>query len=307
MTMIRKIAALALLAGAHAAVPAAAQAPEVNADDVVRFYRVYDAADGTPDGATLQRDYLDHGSAGLARFAELRRITGEAIAAAIAKNPALYADARKCAEALPRVLPRVAASAQRFGELAPGTSFPPVTIAIGRGRPVAVGEARGAYIGLEALCAWTVPDPDVENRMVRVIVHELVHTRQRGLAERTEDPTVLHAALVEGTAEFLTELLTGSIAYGHLQRATKGREAAIETAFLKDIDRPAIGSAWVFNGSVAAGETADLGYWVGYRIVKAHYEKAADKRRALIDILAIDDAEVFLAESGWTPGMEMDE
>lgn len=307
MMQIRKVAALALLACAPAALPATAQEPVVGADDVALFYRVYDAARGTPDGATLQRDYLDRGSPGLARFAELRRITGEAIAAAIAKNPALYEDARQCADALPKVLPRVGASAQQFAELVPGTRFPPVTIAIGRGRPVAVGEARGAYIGLEALCAWTVPDPDVENRMVRVIVHELVHTRQRGLAERTDNPTVLHAALVEGTAEFLTELLTGSIAYGHLQRATKGREGAIETAFRRDIDQPAMGSAWVFNGSVAAGETADLGYWVGYRIVKAHYEKAADKRQALIDILAIDDAQAFLAGSGWTPGMEMDE
>lgn len=307
MTMIRMLAALALLAGPQAAAPAAAQAPQVSADDVALFYRVYDAAGGAPDGATLQRDYLGRGSAGLARFAELRRITGEAIAAAMAKNPGFYVEARQCADALPRVLPRVDASARRFAELVPGTSFPPVTVAIGRGRPVAVGEARGAYIGLEALCAWKAPDPDIANRMVRVIVHELVHTRQRGLAERTDEATVLHAALVEGTAEFLTELLTGAIAYGHLQRATKGREGAIEAAFLTDVDRPAVGSAWVFNGSVAAGDTADLGYWVGYRIVKAHYARATDKRQALLDLLAIDDAQAFLAGSGWTPGMEMDE
>lgn len=284
--------------------PAQVQGPVVDASDVALFYRVYDAAGGRPGAEALQRDYLDRGSEGLARFSELRRITGDAIARAMEQNPGLYTEARQCAEALPDVLARVRQSALRFSDLVPDTEFPDVTIAIGRGRPVAVGEARGAYIGLEALCAWTVPDPDIRNRMVRVIVHELVHTRQRGLATRTEDPTVLHAALVEGTAEFFTELLTGSIAYGHLQRAAAGREREIETGFLEDINLPAIGSEWVFNGSVVSGETADLGYWVGYRIVKAYYDRAEDKRQALIDLLAIEDAALFLERSGWAPGMD---
>jgi hypothetical protein len=47
----------------------------------------------------------------------------------------------------------------------------------------------------------------------------------------------------------------------------------------------------------------DLGYWVGYRIVKAYYRRAADKQQALREILELSDPHAFLAKSGWRPGM----
>jgi hypothetical protein len=47
----------------------------------------------------------------------------------------------------------------------------------------------------------------------------------------------------------------------------------------------------------------DLGYWVGYRIVKSYYERAAEKRRALREVLDMKDPKAFLAESGWYPGI----
>ena len=46
----------------------------------------------------------------------------------------------------------------------------------------------------------------------------------------------------------------------------------------------------------------DLGYWVGYRIVKAYYQRAADKQQALREILELSDPKAFLAKSGWRPG-----
>lgn len=285
--------------------PGQARAPEVRADDVDLFFKVYDRARGAPDAEMLQRDYLDQGSAGLARFAELRRISGKAIAEAIARDPAVYAEARRCAAAMPAVVRRVGDAADRLLSLHPGGSMPAVTIAIGRGRPVAVGEARGAYIGLEALCAWKAPGANVEDRAYRVITHELVHTRQTGLADRTQHPTVLQAALVEGTAEFMTELLTGSVAYRHLADAMKGRERALEEAFLRDADRPAIGSEWVFNSGAASDRPGDLGYRIGYRIAKTYYRNAADKEKAVAAMLAIEDAHQFLAASGWTPGISL--
>lgn len=283
---------------------AAAQAPNpaVRADDVERFFEIYDSTGATPDAGILQQEYLDRGSEGLTRFAELRRITGDSIAAAIVKDPQLYVRARECAKLLPPVLESAGSAAERLRELIPSANVPVITIAVGRGRPVAVGEARGAYIGLEALCAWTTPDPDFERRAYHVIMHELVHTQQTGLAETTADPTVLHASLVEGAAEFVTELLTGSVAYRHLANAMNGREEAFERAFLDDIDKPAVGSRWVFNSGAETDEPSDLGYRIGYRIAKSHYQNADDKGAAIREIIGISDAHEFLAESGWQPG-----
>jgi hypothetical protein len=44
---------------------------------------------------------------------------------------------------------------------------------------------------------------------------------------------------------------------------------------------------------------------VGYRIVKAYYQHAADKRRAMRDILEMSDPQAFLAKSGWHPGIKL--
>jgi uncharacterized protein YjaZ len=61
-------------------------------------------------------------------------------------------------------------------------------------------------------------------------------------------------------------------------------------------------SKWLYNGTLT--KPGDLGYWVGYRIVKSYYEHAADKRRALRDILDMKDPKTFLARSGWSPGIQ---
>ena len=301
--LFRRLALLALLA---AAAPQGARGPEIRTDDVTRFYALYDATGGRPSAGQLQRDYLDKGSAGLAEFARLRDITGERLAAAIAQNPAIFADARRCTAVLPRVKARLAPALAKLAALYPKGTYPPVTLAVGRGKTGGTANASGVMIGLETLCAFDFMDPDPEDRFVHVIAHEYAHVQQP--AAQVEDPevSVLTAALIEGAAEFVGELISGSVSYRHLTAATRGREAALETAFLADIDDKALESDWLYNGAGTAERPGDLGYWVGYRIAKAYYRKAGDKRAALRDIIEMDDAKAFLAASGWTPGMALD-
>lgn len=83
---------------------------------------------------------------------------------------------------------------------------------------------------------------------------------------------------------------------------TKGREQEIESAFVPDVDKHDI-SKWLYNSTME--QPSDLGYWVGYRIVKAYYLRAADKKAAVREILQMRDPKAFLAKSGWTPGMAL--
>jgi uncharacterized protein YjaZ len=115
-----------------------------------------------------------------------------------------------------------------------------------------------------------------------------------------EKPTVLEESLIEGAAEFVGEMISGGIAYPEFKSREKGREKEIETAFVRDEDKTDL-SAWLYNGTLT--RPGDLGYWVGYRIVKSYYEHARDKHRALREILGMDDAKAFLAQSRWHPGM----
>ena len=290
-----------------AAAPPTAVRPEIVTEDVGRFYAVYDAAGGKPSAEQLQNDYLDKGSDGLDEFAKVRRITGESIAAAIAKRPEFYVEARRCAVVMPNVKARLTAALTRLGELYPQAIFPPVTLAIGRTKPVGTANATaGVMIGLEALCALDFLNPDIEDRFVSIIAHEYVHVQQPAAQVEDADATVLEASLIEGGAEFVADLIGGSVGYSHLAAATKGREKALETEFVAEQDEAAMGSDWLYNGMGTPERPGDLGYWVGYRIAKAHYVNAEDKTAALKEIIEVRDAKALLARSGWYPGVPLD-
>jgi uncharacterized protein YjaZ len=145
-------------------------------------------------------------------------------------------------------------------------------------------------------------DADVEDRFVHAIAHEYVHVQQVRALVDDDHPTVLEASVIEGAAEFIGELISGGISQPGVFAEAKGRETQIETAFVPDEDKTDV-SKWLFNGTL--DKPGDLGYWVGYRIVKAYYQHAADKRRAIREILEMNDPRGFLAKSGWYPGIAL--
>jgi hypothetical protein len=296
-----RVQRVAQLATESRATISKAPTPEIHTEDVALFYKVYEAAGGHPTAEQLQRDYLDAGSDGLQQLAKLRNVTGARMADTLAKRPELYSGAKRCMAVLPRVRERVAASLRELVRLYPQARTPPVTIAVGRGKPVGVGSpVTGLQIGLEALCGAEWMNPDVEERFVHVIAHEYAHVQQAMALVDNEHPTVLERSLIEGAAEFAAELTSGKMGYAHFAALTQGREQEIETAFAADVDKTEL-SRWVDNSTMEQGN--DLGYWVGYRIVKAYYRQAADKQQAFREILEMSDPKAFLAKSGWRPGL----
>jgi hypothetical protein len=283
-----------------------APGPAIHTEDVTRFYQVYDNAHGHPTAEQLQRDYIDPGSEGLHEFAKIRRISGAAIAETLAKQPEIYSDARRCMSVLPNVRRRLNVALHTLGRLYPEARFPPVTIAVGRGKPVGTTSVTtGVLIGLEALCASNdQSDPNPEDRFVHVIAHEYAHIQQLSAYTNDDNPTVLEAALMEGGAEFTAELISGGLSYYQAGVWARGREKEIETAFVPDEDKTDL-SKWFYNGKGTADWLGDLGYWVGYRINKSYYQHAANKRQALRDILEVSDPKLFLSKSGWYPGIKL--
>jgi hypothetical protein len=294
-------AALALAGAAHAS--DAAPRVEVRTDDVERFYRVYDAAHGHPTAAQLQAQYLDPGSAALRQFAVTRVGDAGRLAAAIEKHPEDFERARGCLSALGRTKARLPGVFARMAEIHPASTFPPVTFVIGRGSTGGMTTPSGIVIGLETMCRYDILAADVGERFTHIVAHELVHVQQP--ASQVDAPpgsTLLFQALVEGGAEFVAELTSGDVSYGHMKTWTRGKECAIEAAFQAD----ALGadySKWLYNGFGTPDKPGDLGYWAGYRVAKAYYAHASDKRAAISALLAVDpeSAPRILRDSGWAP------
>ena len=298
-TTILACAALLLAVG-----PAHAAGPQILTDDVTRFYALYDAAGGHPTVEQLDRNYLAKGTPALKDFAQARRVTGPRIAETLAAHPETYADARRCLAVLPRVRTRLVAALSRLVQLYPEAKIAPIAIVVGRGRPVGATSPTGVTIGLEALCAADFMDPDVEDRFVHVIAHEYGHIQQSPAQQALEPgapgATVLAMSLMEGVGEFTAELISGAVGDYQHKAWTAGKETAIEAAFVRDQDKTDL-SAWMYNGPGDAAHPGDLGYWVGYRIIKAYYARAADKPAALREIYQMADPKAFLAKSGWRP------
>jgi hypothetical protein len=278
--------------------------PPIFTQDVDLFYRVYDAAGGHPSQSQLQHDYIDAGSDGLHQFTKVRNLSGETLFQALAKHPEDYANAKRCVFALDGVRRRLTIALAKLGKLYPDAKYPPVTILIGRDNTGGTTSAAGVLVGLETLCHADWLEANIEDRFVHIVAHEYVHVQQP--VAQTDDPntTVLLSSEVEGGAEFIAELTSGSASNTHLAAWTKGREKDIETAFVVDEDKTDK-SDWLYNGLGTPQKPGDLGYWIGYRIAKSYYRHTPNKQTAVRDIIEVQDAKAFLTRSGWYPGIEL--
>jgi hypothetical protein len=278
--------------------------PVVQTEDVARFFSVFDQAGGAPTAAQLQRDYLDPGSDGLHQFVTSRIGSAQKLAEKIEKTPALFEQARACADALPGIRERLESVFVKLAEIYPPANFPPVTIVVGRGTTGGTTTPAGVIIGLETICKSDWLQPDITERFVHLIAHEYAHVQQPGAAiDPPKDPRLLYQALIEGGAEFVGEMISGEVANVHLQQWTQGQECRIEKEFQADASGTDV-RRWLYNGVGTQERPGDLAYWVGYRIARAYYAHASDKARAIAELINLDDADAFLKASGWTPASD---
>jgi hypothetical protein len=301
--MIRPVLAFAAVL-TMAAAPAP-RGPQILTEDVTRFYQVYDAAGGKPTAQELQRGYLVPGTPGLKDFVKARITSADRLAAEIAKSGSVFDKARACRAAMPGVKARLKKAFAKLAQLYPEAVFPPVTVVVGRNTSGGTTGPSGVLIGLETLCRADWLEANLEDRFVHLIAHEYAHVEQRPEGGEDADPgDLLTQSLTEGGADFTAELISGETGNVHLKQWTKGRELQIETAFMADRSGKDL-SKWLYNGVGTPEKPGDLGYWVGYRIVKAYWLHAKDKRQAMREIFNIRDPEAFLKQSGWTPGMKL--
>lgn len=270
---------------------------EISTGDVAAFYAIYDAADGRPDAEALQL-YIDGGSPGVQGFIANRIVSAENLAAVVRANRHLYDTTRECASALGGVRERVRAAFLAMKELYPEATFPTVYIVIGANNTGGTANSAALMIGLEVVCRPSQIDASpIDVRLTHLIAHEAVHALEQGFG----DGSLLSRSLGEGIAEFIGALSSGRPLNAHLFEWTQGREAELEQRFAEAM-YGSNSQAWLYNGRGTREAPGDLGYWVGYRIACAYYERASDKRRAISDLLKSTSAREIMARSGWGPG-----
>ena len=302
-----------------ACLPVAAQnSPNVNRDpstvkfvtsDIDNFWRAFDMAAKEPDRAKkiriYQTEYLDKGSAGLKDFIRLRIKNAESLVEMIGRMPGFYAAARPSTLRVAAMEKKMRKSFRNFKKIYPDAVFPDVYFLIGISNTGGTTGPSGLLIGAEMysrspqtpeseLPGWLKVVLSSVEKVPAIVAHESCHYNQTG-----PDPkTVLGKSIREGTCDFIGELISGDIINVPQHTYGNAHETELWQKFQSDADTAKI-SDWMYNGPTSIDKPGDLGYFMGYKIAKAYYEKAKDKKRAIRDILAVTDYRKLLEASGY--------
>ena len=287
--------------------PAAAR---LISEDLPRFWRAFDAAQGVDSVAAREAAfarYLADGSPGLREFDALRIEGGANLAAAVAAHPRYYASLRGQLARVPAFEAPIRASLFELQRLYPDAVFPDIYLLMGRMNSAGTLSDVGLLIGmdmhgreagapLDELGDWQRAVIKGLDGLPSIVAHELVHYQQQGA---TGD-SLLAACLREGIADFLAEKMSGRHINAHVHAWAEPRASQLWQEFQPRMHGTDY-RGWLYSGGDE--RPADVGYWIGYRIARAYYQRTPDKAAAIRGMLTFADADRFLQASGFADEM----
>lgn len=282
-------------------------APKFVTSDLNNFLSAYAlasrASTDAEKTAIYQREYLDKGSPGLKDFVTLRIKSAANIVSAINRRPKYYASLQNVIPQIAPMEPAMRASFRNLKRLYSDAVFPDVYFLVGVMNSGGTTGDSGLLIGLEMhgktastdmskMSDWLKAVLGPPDQLPGIVAHELIHYQQT-----TTDPkTLLAASVIEGSADFVGRMISGQNINGPIYAYGDAHEADLWREFRTEMNGTDF-SHWLYQGDKSKDRPADLGYFMGYRICEAYYNRAADKRQALRDILTVTDFDALLRES----------
>ena len=280
-------------------------------EDIHRFWQAYDLAsrDTADRVAIYKRLYFDKASRGMEDYMGSKVGSIGGFVRHYDQHTLFYRAIRKNTLQTDSLKPAIYACFEKLKVIYPEAVYPDVYFVMGAFTSAGTVSDAGLLIGVNQVCKtddiplgelslWERNNFNLLQNLPGIIAHELIHFQQDVLL-KSDDTTTLMPVLTEGMADFLGEMISGRNINQRLHSWVKGKEKRIWQAFLKDMDFDRYGN-WIANANQeTADNPADQGYWIGYQICRAYYEKAGDKRLAIYEMLHLKNAKEFLRKSGW--------
>lgn len=280
------------------------------------FAQLWRDTDGKPTADQIEERYLRDGGRGVEVFTPYRIRNAEHLAATVAESPDLYRNAvERCLPWVADTNAELRASYLALRGLLPDQPLPQIAVVIGAGNSGGTADTGIQVIGLEVLCRLSPTRELFNGKMRQFFAHETVHTFQpRPSAEARKNP-LLASALVEGVADYITDVVTARVPDAERDTWARAREAQVWRDFQHDaaIVQAGMGSdgnatpeaeaaygRWFGNaGSPPEGWPSELGYWVGMRIAQSYVAQAKDPHKAIDTLIEAADPAAILADSGY--------
>ena len=279
------------------------EAAEIITEDIERFWEAYDAGASAKD---FQEIYLDQGTKGLRDYARDSIEDGYKLAERVENHSSFYTSIRPQTLNVLAFEPNIREVFENLKAIYPEATFPDVYFVIGkmsaggkeyRNSGLVVGTEKYVQTDstpLHELNDWRQRTLHSSEKIPVIIAHELIHRQQ----DRNSGSVTLSAALYEGSADFIASLISGEPLATGAHAFAQTREESLWREF-EEIMYGEDFKGWFGGDSGVTGRPPDLGYWMGYKIAEAYYEKAEDKTQAVADIIQMKDADAFLEASGY--------
>lgn len=254
-------------------------------EDVARFWEAFDqlsSAEGNPF-----ETYIKQGTPGLQGFMEYRILSADSLLVMVNSRKEDYVKSRFLLDELESKRKRIRAIYAAMNYWYPEAVFPPIYFVVGRFNSGGTVSEAGVILGLEK-------QQNLDG-LPGLVAHELIHFQQKGLGK---NPDLLFQCLIEGSADFIGELISGEQINGEAFRYGEKNSDALCKEFVPLMDKNNYND-WLYGTSGKDDRPNDLGYWMGYKITEAYFFKQEDKLKAIQDILLLDDHKAFLKESGF--------
>lgn len=296
----------------------------VTTSDIDNFWRAFDALAECKTRIdsimAIQTLYLNNATDGLYDFMSVRDFTAERFVNTIARVPKFYASVRANTYRAKEAAAAIQVVFQRFKEIYP--NFKPFKVCFAIGLVNTGGTVSDKYvlIGTEVTMStrkcdlsefgnlsytkMLAGDENFTQKIMNMVAHESVHTQQNRVSVDTNavDCPLLYRCIHEGACDFIGEITSGGQINAVIQYYGNLHEKELWTQFKNELCNEKAGN-WLYNYGTVKDKPGDLGYYIGYRIARAYYNNATDKKQAITDIIEMKNPLLFLEKSGYDKDM----
>jgi hypothetical protein len=277
---------------------------KIYTSDIGNFYTAFDLAvnDTINANKIFKKEYFSKGTKGLKDFFKTKIKDINKFTKFVIRHQDFYKSIRNDILILDDLEKQIYSNFNSFKEIYPNAVFPDIYFVIGKFNSNGTISKRGLLIGTEILCRTENSNTKNWNKdilrisMLREHIpitasHELIHFNQ---SKMKDGNTLLSKSIREGSAEFISELISGETDGNYSE--FEGKEIIIWNDFRNDKNE-SIWNSWSSWQQTNDKRPKNAGYWAGYLICKAYFEQVKDKEKAVGDILSIQDYNIFYEKS----------
>jgi hypothetical protein len=271
-------------------------------EDLPRFWKAFDEfkKDTTKNPFEI---YFSSATQGLDQFFGYEEFPAKRMKRIVQENISYYQTIRNSEQLIEKNREAVNRYYDRFKVLYPQADKPDIYFVIGLTNRGGTTTKSGVVVAMEKFSEKPVSTATAINALPAEKFSMVV---MMGIIFHQQKPahtgwTLLRQCILQGSADFLTSLVIDDKLMIIEQESFRYGEANEETLVKEFLGRKDDSdfSGWLYQGKTINGRPADLGNWIGYKIVESYYHSIPDKAKAIDDILKINNFDNFLLLSGY--------